>query len=141
MAINYDRNLDEKVRVTIRKRHALELSRVLQEILNDRPLREMLSVDEFREELLNEVNSYIKIAITSINMAKSKKFSTLNHSETLKLEYVLSHILFLYSNYSHSIDGSNSRVIDKVILSPSDVDVLSKLHDVVFQNFIHDINV
>lgn len=50
----------------------------------------------------------------------------------MKLEYVLSHILFLYSNYSHSIDGSNSRVIDKVILSPSDVDVISKIHDVVF---------
>lgn len=63
MAINYDRNLDEIVRVTMRKRHALELSRVLQEILNDRPLREMLSVDEFREELLNEVNSYIKIVL------------------------------------------------------------------------------
>lgn len=63
MAINYDRNLDEIVSVTMRKRHALELSRVLQEILNDRPLREMLSVDEFREELLNEVNSYIKIVL------------------------------------------------------------------------------
>ena len=63
MAINYDRNLDEIVKVTMHKRHALELSRVLQEILNDRPLREMLSVDEFREELLNEVNSYIKIVL------------------------------------------------------------------------------
>ena len=63
MAINYDRNLDEIVRVTLRKRHALELSRVLQEILNDRPLREMLSVDEFREELLRESNSYIKIIL------------------------------------------------------------------------------
>lgn len=63
MAINYDRNLDEIVRVTMRKRHALELSRVLQEILNDRPLREMLSVDEFREELLRESNSYIKIIL------------------------------------------------------------------------------
>lgn len=63
MAINYDRNLDEIVSVTMRKRHALELSRVLQEILNDRPLREMLSVDEFREELLIEVNLYIKIVL------------------------------------------------------------------------------
>lgn len=63
MAINYDRNLDEIVRVTMRKRHALELSRVLQEILNDRPLREMLSVNEFREELLRESNSYIKIIL------------------------------------------------------------------------------
>ena len=63
MAINYDRNLDEIVRVTLRKRHALELLRVLQEILNDRPLREMLSVDEFREELLRESNSYIKIIL------------------------------------------------------------------------------
>lgn len=63
MAINYDRNLDEIVTVTMRKRHALELSRVLQEILNDRPLREMLSVDEFREELLTEANSYIKIVL------------------------------------------------------------------------------
>ena len=63
MAINYDRSLDEIVRVTLRKRHALELSRVLQEILNDRPLREMLSVDEFREELLRESNSYIKIIL------------------------------------------------------------------------------
>lgn len=63
MAINYDRNLDEIIKVTLRKRHALELSRVLKEILNDRPLREMISVDEFREELLNEVNSYIKIVL------------------------------------------------------------------------------
>ena len=63
MAINYDRNLDEIIEITMRKRHALELLRVLQEILNDRPLREMLSVDEFREELLNEVNSYIKIVL------------------------------------------------------------------------------
>lgn len=63
MAINYDRNLDEIVEVTLRKRHALELSRVLQEILNDRPLREILSVDEFREELLNEARKYIKIVL------------------------------------------------------------------------------
>ena len=63
MSIIYDRNLDEIVSVTLRKRHALELSRVLQEILNDRPLREMLSVDEFREELLRESNSYIKIIL------------------------------------------------------------------------------
>lgn len=65
-------------------------------------------------------------------MAKSKKFSCLNHSETLALENVLSHILFLCSNYSRSIEGSDSRVIDILILTPSDVDVLSKLHDVVF---------
>ena len=63
MAINYDRNLDEIIKITMRKRHALELLRVLQEILNDRPLREMLSVDEFREELLRESNSYIKIIL------------------------------------------------------------------------------
>lgn len=63
MAINYDRNLDEIVEVTLRKRHALELSRVLKEILKDRPLREMLSVDEFREELLNEAHSYIQIVL------------------------------------------------------------------------------
>ena len=63
MAINYDRNLDEIIKITMRKRHALELSRVLQEILNDRPLREMLSVDEFREELLNEALSYIQIVL------------------------------------------------------------------------------
>lgn len=63
MAINYDRILDEIVEVTLRKRHAQELSRVLQEILNDRPLREMLSVDEFREELLNEALSYIQIVL------------------------------------------------------------------------------
>ena len=71
-------------------------------------------------------------------MAKSKKFSTLNHSETLKLENVLSHILFLYSNYSRSIEGANSRVIDKLILAPSDVDILSKLHDVVFLKLYPD---
>lgn len=63
MAINYDRILDEIVEVTLRKRHAQELSRVLQDILNDRPLREMLSVDEFREELLNEALSYIQIVL------------------------------------------------------------------------------
>lgn len=63
MAIKYDRILDEIVEVTLRKRHAQELSRVLQEILNDRPLREMLSVDEFREELLNEALSYIQIVL------------------------------------------------------------------------------
>ena len=63
MAINYDYILDEIVEVTLRKRHAQELSRVLQEILNDRPLREMLSVDEFREEILNEAFSYIQIVL------------------------------------------------------------------------------
>lgn len=65
MAINYDRNLDEIVKITMRKRHALELLRVLQEILNDRPLREELSVDEFREELLDEVRLYARIAVLS----------------------------------------------------------------------------
>lgn len=59
----FDKDLSQIVEVTMRKRHALELSRVLQEILNDRPLREMLSVDEFREELLNEALSYIQIVL------------------------------------------------------------------------------
>jgi hypothetical protein len=63
MAINYDRNLDEIVEVPMRKRSALELLRVLREILNDRPLSEMLSVDEFRDEILNDVLLYIKTVL------------------------------------------------------------------------------
>lgn len=60
MDTNYDRTLNEIVEIPMRKRSALELLRVLQEILNDRPLSEMLSVDEFRDELLNEVLLYVK---------------------------------------------------------------------------------
>lgn len=63
MAINYNRDLDQIVEVYMRKRHALELSRVLQEVLKDRPLREMLSVDEFRQELLENAYKYIKIVL------------------------------------------------------------------------------
>lgn len=63
MAMNYDRNLDEIVEVPMRKRSALELLRVLREILNDRPLSEMLSVDEFRDEILNDVLLYIKTVL------------------------------------------------------------------------------
>lgn len=63
MAINYNRDLDQIVEVYMRKRHALELSRVLQEVLKDRPLREMLSVDEFRQELLEDAYKYIKIVL------------------------------------------------------------------------------
>lgn len=63
MAINYNRDLDQIVEVFMRKRHALELSRVLQEVLKDRPLREMLSVDEFRQELLEDAYKYIKIVL------------------------------------------------------------------------------
>lgn len=63
MAINYDRNLDEIVEVPMRKRSALELLRVLREILNDRPLSEMLSVDEFRDEILNDILLYIKTVL------------------------------------------------------------------------------
>lgn len=63
MAINYDRNLDEMVEIPMRKRSALELLRVLREILNDRPLSEMLSVDEFRDEILNDILLYIKTVL------------------------------------------------------------------------------
>lgn len=63
MAINYDRNLDEIVEIPMRKRSALELLRVLREILNDRPLSEMLSVDEFRDEILNDILLYIKTVL------------------------------------------------------------------------------
>lgn len=63
MAINYNRDLDQIVEVFMRKRHALELSRVLREILDDRPMREMLSVDEFRQELLEDAYKYIKIVL------------------------------------------------------------------------------
>lgn len=63
MAINYNRDLDQIVKVFMRKRHALELSRVLREILDDRPMREMLSVDEFRQELLEDAYKYIKIVL------------------------------------------------------------------------------
>ena len=62
MAINYD-NLDEIVKIPMRKRSALELLRVLREILNDRPLSEMLSVDEFRDEILNDILLYIKTVL------------------------------------------------------------------------------
>lgn len=63
MAINYDRNLDEIVEIPMRKRSALELLRVLREILNDRSLSEMLSVDEFRDEILNDILLYIKTVL------------------------------------------------------------------------------
>ena len=63
MAINYDRNLDEMVEIPMRKRSALELLRVLREIMNDRPLSEMLSVDEFRDEILNDILLYIKTVL------------------------------------------------------------------------------